>query len=427
MDIVEQAAPAACGKYPSWRWAARLLAACALAGAAPAEAGTITLAEALRLAEDRNPEVKQLAADVQAAQGGLVGARLFPYNPELGARAGPTFSGKDTLVDYEVSLSQTVELGGKRGHRIEGAQARAAAAGLRLEAARRQLAARVRRAYYLALVARTRVEATREAESVAADLEAAAQDRMRLGAGTQLELNVATAVLGRARRDRLVAERRYRETLADFAATLGAPGAAVVEPTDEPLPDFGVPSVTEDEFVERALARRSDLPALARDRAAAEADVALAGSQVVPDVSMGASYATDSLDSGKTVLFGLSIPIPVLNRNQGGRAVAAAALSRAEISEATARREAERGARAAFRIYGLAGEAVRGFDREVVDKLKENLDLARESVRTGKIGLLLFNSVRRDLVDTRLAYLDALSELVEARAALELAAGGSLE
>jgi outer membrane protein TolC len=75
--------------------------------------------------------------------------------------------------------------------------------------------------------------------------------------------------------------------------------------------------------------------------------------------------------------------------------------------------------------YGLALDAVRGFDRDVVEKLKENLDLARESVRSGKIGLLLFNSVRRDLVDTRLAYLDALSELVEARSALELAAGGA--
>ena len=67
------------------------------------------------------------------------------------------------------------------------------------------------------------------------------------------------------------------------------------------------------------------------------------------------------------------------------------------------------------------------FDRGVVDKLSENLALARESLRAGKIGLLEFNVVRRDLVETRRAFLDAMSEVVEARAALDAAAGGPWE
>ncbi len=55
-------------------------------------------------------------------------------------------------------------------------------------------------------------------------------------------------------------------------------------------------------------------------------------------------------------------------------------------------------------------------------------ELALErSLRAGKISLLEFNVVRRDLVDARLGYLDALADLVEARSTLELALGGSLE
>jgi outer membrane protein, heavy metal efflux system len=408
-------------------WAARMVLAGLLAGTAPAAAETITVEEALRRAEDGNPEIKELAVDLQAARGGLLGARVIPFNPEVGVRAGPTFGDGQAPLGYELSLSQTVELGGKRGRRADAAEARVSGAELRLESARRQLAARVRRVYYLATVARSRVGATREAEEVAEDLKSAAGDRSRLGAGTLLEQNVASSVLGRAHRDRLAAEHRYREAFTELATVTGSAATAQPEPTDAPLPGFEPPAVGEDEFVVRALARRGDVAATGRERVAAEADAALAGAQAVPDVTLGAAYGRAPIERSTSLLFGIAIPIPIFNRNQGGRAVASAALAKTQIAETTAVREAERQARAAFRSYGLAVDAVRGFDRDVVEKLKENLDLARESVRAGKIGLLLFNSVRRDLVDTRLAYLDSLSELVEARAALELAAGGSLE
>ena len=62
-----------------------------------------------------------------------------------------------------------------------------------------------------------------------------------------------------------------------------------------------------------------------------------------------------------------------------------------------------------------------------VNRLAENITLASESFRSGKIGLLVFNTVRRDLVDARLDYLDALADVAERRYALQLAIGGTLE
>ena len=64
---------------------------------------------------------------------------------------------------------------------------------------------------------------------------------------------------------------------------------------------------------------------------------------------------------------------------------------------------------------------------ETVNRLAENITLASESFRSGKIGLLVFSTVRRDLVEARLAYLDALADLAERRYALQLAIGGTLE
>ncbi|MBI5547135.1 MAG: TolC family protein [Deltaproteobacteria bacterium] len=395
-----------------------------LAGAAPARAEKITLDEALKRAAKDNPDLQAAGAEVEVSAGVLLGARKLPYNPELDARLGPAFGGGQTLFEYEVGLSQTLELGGQRKRRTAAAEARRGAADARERWARYLTALRVRRAYFLALVTRARLETTRDAETVAAELKAAAVERISLGAGTQLEVNVGTAAVGRAQAERMAAERRYREARAELASIIGAAPDADLEPEGQ-VPRFETPALTEEEYVERAL-KREDVAALGLERDATQADLALAEALAVPDLSLGVTYGRDAVDSTNAVLLGLSMPIPIFNRNQGGQAAARGALRRTTILADVGRREAEREARTAFRNYSLARDAVSGFDRDVIEKLGENLGLARESFRAGKIGLLEFNVVRRDLVDTRLAYLDALAQLVDAWFALEAAAGGSV-
>ena len=404
--------------------AGRALLVLGCLGAGSARAERLTLGEALLRAERHNPDLQVAGADVEISEGDLLGARKLPYNPEIDARLGPAFGGGQTFFEYEIGLSQTFELGGKRGDRITGADARRGAADARLRWTRTLTTLRVRRAFFLAIVARSRLETARDAEAVGAELKAAAVDRLSLGSGTQLEVNVGTAAVGRAQAERMAAARRYREARVELAAALGAPPEADLEP-DGRIPSFGTPSSNENSFVVRALGRE-DLAALGLERDAAQADLALADALAVPDVSLGVVYGHDAIDDTSAVLASLSIPIPLLNRNQGGRAAARGFLGRTTILADAGRRQAERDARAAFRNYTLARDAVLGFDRDVVEKLGDNLALARESFRAGKIGLLEFNVVRRDLVDTRIAYLEALAQLIDAWFTLEVAGGGAV-
>lgn len=406
------------------RSAGALVTIACLMAAGSASAETVTLEEALKRAVEGNPDLQAAGADVEVSEGMLLGARKLPYNPELGAQLGPSFGDGQTFFDYEVGLSQTVELGGKRGDRVAGAEARCGGAEARQRWTRYLTTLQVRRAFFLALVARSRMETARDAEAVAAELKAAALDRISLGAGTQLDVNVGTAAVGRAQAERMAAERRYREARVQLATVLGAPAKADLEP-DGQVPSFATLSLDEEAFIARAL-KRDDIAALGLERDAAQADMALAGALAVPDVSLGVIYGRDALDDTHAVLFGLSAPIPLFNRNQGGRAAANGTFRRATILADAGRRQAEREARAAFRNYSLARDAVLGFDRDVVEKLGENLTLARESFRAGKIGLLEFNVVRRDLVDTRNAYLEALAQLIDAWFTLEVAGGGAI-
>lgn len=386
----------------------------------PARAETLMLADAIRLAEKQSPDVLTAAAEQAIADGELRAARTVAHNPELGAAVGRAYGG-GSFLEWEVSVSQTFQLGGKRSNRTRAAEARMRGAWLSRARVRHVVAHQVRRAFHLAVVARERLVAARGAETATDEMRVAAEERYRLGGATQLEVNAAVAVAGRAKSQRLAAERELGQARAELAASVGAPASASYEPAGG-VPEYRELALGERELVGRAIAR-PDVAALAQGRRAAEADVALADALALPDASLGATYGRSAIEDADTVLFGLTLTLPLWNRNQGGRSAARARLERSRIAEASGRREAERQARTAYRSYRLAREAVLAFDRSVVDQLGENLTLARESFRTGKIGLVELNVVRRDLIDTRFAYLDSLAALVEAEFALALAAG----
>ena len=382
----------------------------------------ISLAEALRRAAELNPEVRIAEVDAVAAQRLARAARLWAYNPEFDVGLGRLGTADTSRASYEFGIAQRFELGGKRGSRIAAADRRLVAAQSRRARRRDEVAAQVTRAFLLAQVARLRLETAREAEQVAAQLKTAADERLRLGAGTQLEVNVAAAAASRERRARLLSEQHYASSVIELAASIGLPGAE----RPEPARDLALPSPEnrpEADLVALALDRRPDLRASIAEREASAA--ALRGARALrwPDPAL---LATTGRDESRLLRFSLSFSLPVLNRAQTERAEAAGFLDRAVIAEDAQRRQVEREVRDAFQAYQRAREAYDAFDREVVERMSENLRLAEESFRAGKIGLLIFSTVRRDLVEARLSYLEAIAELVDWRTALALAVGEPL-
>ncbi|MGH7586268.1 MAG: TolC family protein [Gemmatimonadales bacterium] len=395
-----------------------------LPGALDAQARRLSLEQALSETRAQSLELRLAEANLAAARADLKVARLLPHNPEAGFSIGPSSNSDTTLTSYQVGVSQTLELGGKRGYRTAAAERRVEAAEARLARTREVVLGRVRRAFGLALVARTRVATALEGDSVATLLRGAAEERLRLGAGTQLEANVASAAAARERRARLQSERELTSALINLASSIGLPPSEPIRP-EGAIPQAIAPARSEDELARLALERRPDLAAFRAEVAAAESEERLARSLAWPDPTLGISGGQE--EDFRVLEFGIALPLPLWNRGQGARAQAGAALDRARLAEAVARREAEREVREGYRALTQAIAAEQAFDRGAVERLRENLALAEESFRAGKIGLLVYNGVRRDLVEARLDYLDALAEVIERSAALALAAGGDIE
>ena len=383
----------------------------------------LTLEAALRIAAGSHPDLRIAVADVAAASGAVRSARARP-NPEATATIGPAVNADARLTSGQAGIGQTLELGGKRRFRAEEASQLENAADARLQRTRDLIALGVYRAFSLAVLAEERLRTAMDADSVGEALRQAAADRLRLGAGTLLELNVAAAAAARDRRTRLLAEQSLTAARYALQSAIGLPAADEVRP-EGPLPQSTARATLDaDALVQRALSLRPDLRALGHEVEAASRRTKLATALRWPDPAVGISAGR--AEDFQVRLFTLSLPLPLWNRGDGVRAVAAARLTRAEVEAARARQDVEREVRIAFQAYQRAAEATTAFESQVVERLRENLDLALESFQSGKISFFSYSTLRRDLVAARFDYLDSLADLAERDYALAAAVGERL-
>src|SRR6185369_12284368 len=180
----------------------------------------------------------------------------------------------------------------------------------------------------------------------------------RLHAGAASASDVAPIRLARLQTttDRAGADAQVREAEARVAAAIGVPVRALADVT---LPDgldadvaamlLGLPA---DVARRRALLSRSDVRQAVAAYAAAEATLALELARQYPDVHLGPGYQFDEGQNKWSV--GLSVDLPIVNRNEGPIAEAAAARDEAaarllatqasaiaDVEQALTRRSAE--------------------------------------------------------------------------------------
>lgn len=392
--------------------------------AATAQHRTLTLEEAIRLAQADNPDVRALAAETAAAKARLAGASLLLQgNPTVTATAGPRSSPAGKSRDETLQVLQPLEIAGQRGARIQAAQAALDAAEARLQALRANMAASARESFGSALAAEQRVRLAAEALAVAQQGVAAAQERFEAGAAALLEVNTARVEFGRMARDRGDAERRSAEALAELHLLLGLDPAEAVLLQGELRAEE--PAADEATLIEQALANRAEIAASRRALDAAHAEARLAARERIPTPRIGASYSREEESDTKIVQGVLSFDLPLFNRNQAARGVAAARITQLDTAlEATRRRVRQEVLTAVARLRA-ARAAADGFASDVVKAMQENMELGTESYRAGKIDFLQLLLIRRQALEARHEYIDVLEELNTAQAQLDRALGRS--
>lgn len=395
----------------------------------------ISLSEAQRRALAQNPAFLAERQQMGIARGELTQARVYNFNPELEFQA-PGAGTAGALGEYEASLTQEIEWTGARGLRIRAARFGLDRANSGVRDAARQTLADVSTAFYAALAADQRLLVVRELSALNEQLITATRTQAREGEISVMDANFAEIEAGRARAFVLAAEREATSARLELQRLAGIDPEEEIRLQDV-IPD--APSATgldQDSLVAVALARRPDLEARTRAVDQFEALTRLARREAIPNVRIGVFAEREEVFAlatgpgggvgGRTVLesprigLGVSVPLPVFDRNQGVVAQRAAQTNQALFSRHATELAVRTQVTDALRAYQNASEEARVFEQDVLQPARANQQLLETAFRAGKVNLPTLLLLRNQLLDAELGYWGAW--LAQRRALVELQA-----
>ncbi|MBX3484417.1 TolC family protein [Phenylobacterium sp.] len=402
----------------SYRRPPRFAVGCALAAIAAVLASPAWADPAPSFAEllarlDQTPATLEAGALLDAAEARARQARVRP-NPTLALDAenafgsGP-FSGYGN-AETTLSITQNLELWGRRTARINAARADAGTASLRRDLAVVDAAGRLALVYADAEAAERRATLAEESLSLTlADARAALvlveEGREPLLRGIQGESEAAAA---RAGLDEAIAERDAAFARLTAVAMLAEPVTTIDVSLLDLAPATALSPTDQTPTVRVAEAERS----------AAESRIAVERTRSRPDVSASVGLRRYEAEDATALTFGLSLPLPLFDRNRGNIEAAQADFRAADARLMTARQEAQADRAAAQARLRASVSRVNAADAGVTSA-EEAYRLSRIGFEAGRISQLELRATRTALVNARTAAVDA--RLARVRAEIDLA------
>ena len=389
---------------------------CLAANVAAAQERSLTLSEVLARARERAPEIVSARLAVEEARGRLAGASLrFQTNPDIDLAVGNRTGTNTRSADIELGIGQTFEPAARRAARVAGANAAIVASTADVDRVAQFVLRDAVSAYLRALHANERLTLLAGALELGTSIYNSADRRYRAGDIALLDVNIARASLARVRADRESAEAAKAAALGELKQLLSLNGPLEVVGSLTPA------GVVDLDVALRAAALRPDLRSLEAAVQEAEAEVRVSQTYTKPEYGVAVRYSREENDH--IVLGGLTIALPVFARGQEQRAVGSARAARLRSELEGARMRAQIEVRAAFDVPSRRQQALRVLEAEVLTGLDENVQLTTRSFDVGQIGLPELVLIRREILDTRNQYLDALLEAALARTNLDASAG----
>lgn len=381
--------------------------------------------EVVAVALKLNLSLRTARAEAGQAQALLVTTGQWP-NPEVGVGFRPGISGSSGYVFEADALFQLLRPGEREARRTA-ATARVDEVDASIAAAEQALVAEVRQQRLAVLAADRAAALMQEAVELRQRSLDLVRTQRRIGEGTELALSATELDLAEARRELRKATGERDVALRDLNRLLGLPPdyAMNLNGLGQPLPITIFEDVSDEELDRRLLAGRLELRAKEAAYRQAEQELRVAVSEQYPRLGLGPSFERE-LEGDASLGLGLSLELPLLNRNEGAIAEKRAARDRVRAEYRgllhTLRAEAF-AARAALR---LAKAEVDTQEAEVLPVLRRNLDLFERAYRAGELNIIDWITAQQRATNARREHLNALVEYRRALIKLEASAGQPL-
>ena len=374
---------------------------------APAPGG-LGLDELSRIGLQQNPRLIQAGFAIDTARGRAVQAGLYP-NPtvsvtgdELGDRQGPAGIITAPLVSQEIVTA------GKLGLSRAAATKEVDQATLALVAQRYMLLANIRSAYFDAVTTQRRAEILGELVKLAEQSVAQTKKLLEANLVARLDLVQLEVDLERLRMEEEATRRELPAAYQRLAAVVGVsdfPIASVTGSLEIPLPPYELAQLRPYVLASHPEPRSA--------RAAVErAQLLLRRAEVepVPNVTVSSGYVRQNQNRSNDWMVGVSVPVPVWNRNQGNILAARGQLGEAVQEVARVENDLVERLATAYREFTAARQRAERYRSAILPKAQETYELAVKAYKGGQFEYLRVLQAQRALFEARLEYNRALGE-----------------
>ncbi|MGI8469212.1 MAG: TolC family protein [Pyrinomonadaceae bacterium] len=400
--------------------------------------GGLTVENLVELGQSRRADLLAARQRLAIAEGRLRQARLRP-NPTLDTQYGsPRFLGGESESDFSAGVTQVFETGGKRSKRVAVAELELSQIRAEVTRLERLLAAEIRQSYTNAIAAARQLDILEKLIAADEELVRVTEARLKEGDVAPLDTNLVRVESDRLKVQAIQAKSELETQLLNLKNLTGADVAESIKLAPQadkpPRLDLGLAELTD-----IALRERGDLQAARIGEQLGAARIDLARAQAVPNVAASVRYSRNKLifdfppavggnfikrDSNLT--FGVSVEIPVFNRNQGEIASATGERLQAtrtrEFLETTIKRDVA----VAYRKYRAASEALVLYSTQILPRAEANLQSVRAAYGLGEFSVFEVVGEQRRLTENVTGYNQSLRDYYNALTELETALGTTI-
>jgi cobalt-zinc-cadmium efflux system outer membrane protein len=391
----------------------------------PTVRSTLTLEEVLSTALKEHPLIQSARARVDAARGSRQAAGTLPNPIVTYSVEDSAFPGQGPVrLDAERSAYITYPLESlfQRPPRIERADQAIHEAEAELVGAERRVAREVTRAFYKVALAQVALVAVQESKSAVDRLVDYLRARVSQGASPEAELIRAEVERDQTATEVSLADAELVRARAELQPFLGtsfrALDALQVDVADPPTGGPELPPL--DEFTRHAAQRPELVTARAR-LAMAQATVAHERRLVIREV--GASFGLKRTSGINSMIAGVSLSVPLFDRNRGEIARATAEQIALEQELAWIERSVTAEVNGAYEVSRRLSAQLAALQRTFLNRADESSRITFAAYQEGAATLLQALDASRMLAAARLIYSRAHFAQRESLFDLRLAAG----
>jgi cobalt-zinc-cadmium efflux system outer membrane protein len=391
--------------------------------------GVLALNQALALALMNNPELKAFSLQIRISEARQLQASLWP-NPALevevedvggtGQRSG--FDAAETTIQ----LSQLIELADKRTKRTRLASLEKELAGSDYEAKRLDVFTEVTKAFIEVLAAQHRLELTEEHVELSEEVYETVRKRFKAGKDSRFEETKAAVTVSKIkiRHQKAVQNLEFSRKRLALQWAGNKPTFTSVAGRLDPNQLSEIPSI--DRLTDLTV-HNPDITRWFLEIEKQEAALELEKARAVSDVKVNGGLRRFNKTDDNAIVFGVSIPLPISDRNQAGKLAAAYNLARAREEQRAAQIRIRMELAKAYQALSSAHTEATELYMNVLPGAENVFEVSKKGYNSGQLDYLHVLDAQRILFEAKARYIDALASYHIAKADVERLIGRSID